>query len=254
MKNLSVIIITKNEAKNIERALDSVTFADEIILVDSGSTDETLKIASKFKLKVYKQKWAGFAKQKEFALKKATCKWVLSIDADEEVTENLKNEILNAINSDEINGYNICRANYFLGKFIKHSGWFPDFQLRLFKKDKAQIINAEVHEGFKVKGKVSRLKSILNHYTYFSIEQYLTKQNFYTSLEVRNRLNRKKIRTINFIINPLSTFLRMYILKGGWRDGVRGLILASYSSLYTLLKYAKTWEAQLPKNKNENFS
>lgn len=253
MKKLSVIIISKNEAKNIARTIESVTFADEIILIDAFSTDKTVQIAKKFNVKIYKRKWTGYSDQKRFALSKASGKWILSIDADEEVTENLKLEILKAINQDEISGFEICRRNYFIGKFLNHSGWYPDYQLKLFLKQKGSILNRAVHEGIEVDGKKGKLKSDLNHYSYYSIDQYLEKQNIYTTLEVQNKKDLKKAKKVtwlNFVFNPLSTFLRIYFVKSGWRDGIRGLILACYSSLYTLLKYAKVWELQLAKKNN----
>lgn len=253
MINLSVIIITKNEEKNIKFVLETVKFADEIIIVDACSTDKTAKIARKYGAKVYIRKWPGYFLQKSFALSKAKSKWVLALDADEIVTTELKTEILNAVKQNEFSGFEINRANYFLGNFIKHCGWFPDFQIRLFKRKNTVLIDRAVHEGFKVEGKVGKLNSVLNHYTYNTIEQYLTKQNLYTSLEVKNIVknnSNRKIKWFNFIFNPLSTFLRMYFSNSGWRDGIRGFLLSSYSSLYCLLKYAKTWEVQY-KNKIE---
>ncbi len=144
-------------------------------------------------------------------------------------------------------GYRIARKSFFLGQWMKHGGWYPGYQLRLFLKEMAWIPQRPVHEGVEVRGGAGKLQHPLNHFTYYSISQYLSKLNDYTSLDVMNRLNERKYGAVhwyNFVMNPLSVFLRMYFVLSGWRDGFRGLLLALYSSFYKLLLLAKVWEFQ----------
>ncbi|MDD8017871.1 MAG: glycosyltransferase family 2 protein [Bacteroidota bacterium] len=243
---ISVTIITKNEEQNIERCLRSVQWADEIIVVDAMSDDGTADAARKFTTKVIQREWKGFADQKEFALQQASSEWVLSLDADEEVTEELQSEILHTIKTGtEINGFEIPRKSFFLGKWIQYGGWYPGYQLRLLKKSKTTMNHRPVHEGFLVEGEKGQLKYPLNHYTYHSIYQYLDKMNDYSSLDVVNKISDgKTIRWYHFILNPLSQFLRMFFSLRGYKDGLRGFLLAYYSSLNTLAVYAKSWEYQ----------
>ncbi len=243
---LSVIIITKNEERNIERCLQSVHWADEIIVVDDFSSDKTVEIAHRLNAKIIQKEWMGFAKQKEFALQQASHEWVFSLDADEEATESLKSEIRALVDgADTCEGYEIPRKSFFLGKWIEHSGWYPGYQLRLFQKSKTRMNHRPVHEGFLIEGKTGKLQSPLNHYTYHSIHQYIEKMNDYTSLDVMNKIsNGKKISWLNFILNPLSVFLRMFFSLQGYKDGIRGFLLAYYSSFSALVLYAKCWEYQ----------
>lgn len=243
---LSVIIITKNEEKNIERCLQSVLWADEIIVVDDYSTDKTVELCRQFSVTLIQKKWEGYSKQKEFAAQQASYEWILSIDADEEVTEELRREILSVLSSaTAYNGYQIPRKSFFLDKWMKYGGWYPGYQLRLFKKSAFRMNHRPVHEGFETNGAVGRLRSNLNHYTYHSIHQYLEKMNDYTSLEVMNKIEKgKRIRWYHLLLNPLSHFLRMFFSLKGYRDGFYGFLLAVYSSLYTLLVFAKSWEFQ----------
>jgi (heptosyl)LPS beta-1,4-glucosyltransferase len=244
---LSVIVITENEEHNIERCLNSVRWADEIIVVDAFSKDRTVEICRRFNANVVQHAWSGYAAQKQFALAHATCPWVLSLDADEEVTDELRNAIQKILASPEpYCGYEINRQSFFLGQRVRYGGWFPDYQLRFFRREKTKIIQRPVHEGFSVDGKIGRLESVVNHYTYRSIQHYLYKMNEYTSLEVMNKLSRKKrqVRWYDFITHPLAVYVRMFIFLHGYRDGFRGFLLALYSSLYNLLIYAKCWEFQ----------
>lgn len=243
---ISVTIITKNEEANIERCLKSVLWADEIIVIDAESTDKTAEIARSLHAKVQIKPWMGFAKQKEYAVHQASHEWVFSIDADEEVTDGLKNEILATVRSEApLNGYEVPRKSFFLGKWIRYGGWYPGYQLRLFKKSKTAMNHRPVHEGFLTEGMVGILISDLNHYTYHSLHQYLEKMNDYSSLDVLNKITTgRMIRWYNFIFNPLSVFLRMYVSLHGWKDGMHGFLLAYYSALHSLAIFAKCWEFQ----------
>lgn len=241
---ISVIIIAKNEEANIARCIHSVLWADEIILVDAQSTDATADIARELGAKVFSEAWKGFAAQKEYALLKASGDWVLSLDADEEVTPALQNEIRALLGSGtRSSGFEIPRKSFFLGAWIRHGGWYPGYQLRLFRREKTRVNHRPVHEGFMVDGSIGRLQSDMNHYTYGSLRQYLEKMNDYSSLDVMNKLaSGKSISWYNFILNPLSAFLRMYVSLKGYRDGFHGFLLACYSALHVLVIYAKTWE------------
>ncbi len=252
---LSVSIITKNEEKNIARCLKSVQWADEVIVVDSFSADKTIEIAKQFNVTIIQREWEGFAKQKKFALDSVSHNWALSLDADEEVTEELKNEILEILSSEtKFDGYEIPRKSFFLGQWMKYGGWYPGYQLRLFRKEKTSVHHRPVHEGFYVEGNVGRVQHPINHYTYYSLHQYLEKVNDYTSLDVMNKIrNGRKIYWYNFILNPAATFLRMFISLKGWKDGFLGFLLAAYSSLYTLLVFTKAWEYQTAKKYNHQI-
>jgi glycosyltransferase involved in cell wall biosynthesis len=243
---ISVAIITNNEERNIERCLKSVQWADEIVIVDDFSTDRTIEIAKRLNAKIIQTDWMGYAKQKEFAVSQTSNEWVLSLDADEEVTEELKDEILFVIHAkDAKDVYEIPRKSYFLGKWIQHAGWYPGYQLRLMKKTKVKMNHRPVHEGFLAEGEKGKLVHAINHYSYHSLEQYLDKLNDYTSLDVSNKLSsKKKIHWYYMVLNPISAFLRMYFSLSGYKDGFQGFLLAYYSALNVLVLYAKCWEYQ----------
>jgi len=243
---ITVAIITKNEELNIARCLTSVKWADEIIVVDAYSTDRTCAIARELGATVIEREWTGFAAQKEFALQQASGDWVLSLDADEEVTAALKDEILKTIILDgHGDGFEIPRKSFFLGRWIRYGGWYPGYQLRLLRKSKAKMNHRPVHEGFSVDGTIGRLTADINHYTYASLHQYIDKMNDYSSLDVSQKIGKHgTIRWYNFLLNPLAAFFRIYVSLQGFRDGFHGFLLASYSSLHVLVIYAKSWEYQ----------
>lgn len=240
---VSVVIITKNEEQNIEDALKSVSDAKEIIVVDSFSSDKTVEICRKYTDKVYQHEWQGFALQKQTAVDYAEGPWVLILDADERVTPALKAEIKAAISDSGFDGYYMPRENYFIGKWIRHSGWWPDHTLRLFKKEKGRLEPREVHEKVVVQGSVGYLKNPLKHYTYNSISDFTSRSEIYSTLaakEIRKKSGRAGLFSLT--IKPAATFLKMYFLRLGLLDGTRGLMLAVLYSYYTFLKYAKTRE------------
>ncbi|MDP1678166.1 MAG: glycosyltransferase family 2 protein [Bacteroidota bacterium] len=243
---ISVIVITKNEEKNIKRCLQSVKWANEIIVVDAESTDKTVEIARSLNATIIVKRWEGFAVQKEFAMHQAANEWIFSLDADEEVTNELKEEILQTIELPHaLNGYEVPRKSFFLDRWIKNGGWYPGYQLRLLKKSKARMNHRPVHEGFLIEGLIGTLKADINHYTYDSLYQYIEKMNSYSSLDVMNKLaSGRTIRWYHFILNPLSVFLRMFVSLHGYRDRMYGFLLAYYSALHTLAIYAKSWEYQ----------
>lgn len=241
---LSVTIITLNEEKNLRKCLESVAFADEVIISDSESQDLTLSIAREFTDKVFQEPWQGFARQKNLAQEKAQGPWILNIDADERVTPELKEEILSAIQKDPpYAGFKIPRKNFFCGQWIRHGGWYPNYQLRLYQKEAGSFALREVHEQVVVKGQVGTLKAPLEHYTYDSISDYLKRMDRYSDLSARQYLQEgKKVSWPEILFRTKYTFFRMWILQKGFLDGAKGLVLAVLYSYYTFVKYAKLKE------------
>ncbi len=245
MGRLSVVVITCNEERNIERCLRSVQWADEIILVDSGSTDRTLEIARKFSPHIFSHPYDGDIPQRERGFARAAGDWLMYIDADEEVSPELKTDIIRTVaDPGSKPGYSFLRKSMIFGRWTEHGGWFPDHTFRLFRKDSYRPEHAEVHGGFTVDGEKGILAGLLFHYTYDSIEQYLSKMNDYTSLAVSNKMKgeRSDARLAKIILSPLSHFARKFFSNGGWKDGVHGFILAALGGIYTLALYAKLWE------------
>jgi len=243
MSKISAIVIARNEKKNIRRCLSSIDWADEIVVVDSGSTDDTKKIASKFTQRIFDIKWEGFGKAKDYAKDKASNQWIISVDADEVVTEDLKEEIQKIIKSeDSFDGYYLPRKSNFLGKWVKHGGWYPDYVLRLFKKDKAKFNHSMVHEKVEVDGKIGYLKNVLLHYTDPDFTHYLEKLNRYTSLGAEELFNKgKRANLFDVVFRPLAVFFKMYFLKKGFLDGLTGFVLAVSSAFHVFSKYVKLW-------------
>jgi len=242
---VSVVIITKNEETNIEDALKSVADAKEIIVVDSFSTDRTVEICKQFTGKVYQHEWQGFALQKQTAVDYAEGPWVLILDADERVTPELKKEMTENIANTEYNGFYIPRENYFLGERIRHSGWWPDNTLRLFRKHKGSLEPREVHEKVVVEGSTGYLKNPLKHYTYRSVSDFVERMERYSTLASREIMkNSGRAGLGSLTLRPLATFIKMYVFRLGFLDGTHGLILAVLYGYYTFLKYAKTREGK----------
>jgi glycosyltransferase involved in cell wall biosynthesis len=241
---LSVTLITLNEEENLRPCLESVAFADEIIVVDSGSRDRTLSIAGEFTDRIFSETWQGFARQKNSAQDKARGPWILNIDADERVTPELRDEILRVIKGKSPwPGYRIPRKNYFRGQWIRHGGWHPNYQLRLYRKDAGRFGLREVHEQVEIAGRTGKLASPLEHYTYRSISDFLQRLDRYSELSARQyRLEGKRISWPGILFRTQFTFFRMWILQRGFLDGGNGLVLAVLYSYYTFAKYSKLKE------------
>jgi len=235
-EKISVIILTKNSEKYLEKVLKSVEFADEVIIYDSGSKDRTLEIAKKFKnIKIFiDTNWEGFGKQKQKAVEKATNKWVFVLDSDEVFTKELENEIKEIIKNPIYDAYKVARLNNFFGKWIKHCGLFPDYSIRFFNKKKCKFNENIVHESVECEN-VGVLKNYFLHYAYESIEEFIDKQNRYSSLGV-------KPNKIKAIFSPFWTFFKIYFLKLGFLDGWAGFVIAKLYSEYTFWKYIKKME------------
>lgn len=246
MSTVSVIVITLDEAENIRECLQSVEWADEIVVVDAESTDGTVAMAREFTDKVLVREWQGFSAAKNFALQSCTCEWILWLDADERATPELADEIRQTLRAPEHAGYEMPRLANFLGRWIRHSGWYPGHVLRLFRRDAGSFNDALVHEGVALQGSVGRLQSDLLHYTDRTLAHYFKKFNHYTSLAAEQLAEQKRpFRWHALLLRPPFMFFRMYILKRGFLDGIQGLMLALLSAGYVFAKYAKLWERSL---------
>lgn len=240
---LSVVIITLNEEKNIRRCLDSVKgLADEIVLVDSGSLDDTVKIAKKYNARVFFRDFDNYANQKNYALEKANGPWIFSVDADEEISGELAKEIRQVISKNDFDGYLIPRKNIILGGEIKHSRWSPDKHVWLWKKDKGSW-RGKVHEEVLVKGPIGELKGAKIHYQSENVRLFFEMINRYTEIEAEE----KKEKGIGFsffrlFYDPCLSFFRRYFYKKGFSDGWRGFILCYLMAIYRMTVWFKVWE------------
>jgi glycosyltransferase involved in cell wall biosynthesis len=235
---LSVIIITKNEAMNIRACLESVMWAGEIIVVDSGSNDETVAICKEFGAQVYVHDWPGFGAQKNRALSYAKNEWVFSIDADERVTPELQSQLIIAMQDDGKDGFYVPRLSQFCGRFIRHSGWYPDYVLRLFRRTKGRFSNDIVHERVILEGPAGRLSSPLLHYSYLNEADVLRKTEQYATAGALQMF--KNGKTASFADAPLRAgwaFARTYSLRLGFLDGTAGFNIALMNARTTYLKY-----------------
>jgi glycosyltransferase involved in cell wall biosynthesis len=242
MNSIATLVLTYNEEENVKDCLESIEWVDEIVVVDSYSEDNTVELAKEYTDKVYQREFDDFASQRNYGLGQINAEWVLVVDADERVTLELKEEILNRLDNSQAEGYEVPRKNYFLGKWIKYCGWYPDYTLRLFKTNDNEY-SGLVHEGIKIEGEVSKLDSDLIHYTYRDLEHYLNKINQYTTLDAEGKYQTGKEKGLIYILlRPVVEFIKKFILKKGFLLGTQGLILSILSSYYQFLKYIKLWE------------
>jgi glycosyltransferase involved in cell wall biosynthesis len=246
---LSVCIITLNEEANIGRTLASLKeIADEIILVDSGSTDATVAIAQSFGAKVFVEPWKGFARQKNSSLTKATCDWILSLDADESVTPELAasiKKLLTAGATPEFAGYMINRRNIYFGKWLKRAGYYPDPKLRLIRRGSAEFELRDVHEDLKMPGqKLGHLQGDMLHHAYQDLDSFIDHQNKYSSLGADMVVRERKVgfSVINIVFRPLVRFIWAYFFRMGFLDGRVGLVVLMNHAAYVSWKYAKAWQ------------
>ena len=238
---ISATIIALNEERNIARAIESLRCCDEIVVIDSGSIDRTVEIAEKLGARVIESPWRGYAGQKNYANEQASHDWVLSIDADESLSEALEAEIWQIKKSGpQYDAYTMPRLAQYLGRWILHSGWYPDRKVRLYNRSKARWIGNYVHESVKVTGAIGHLESNLLHFTCNSLTEHLKTMDRYTTLAAEQLIDQKvEIHWGRIVFDPLWTFFRTYFLKQGFRDGLEGLCIAYMAALYNFLKYAK---------------
>jgi len=255
---VTACLVTFNEADNIIGALESICFADEIIVVDSHSTDQTRALALEFRghsrdgrevtPRVIERDWPGHVEQKNFAIDQAQHDWVFCIDADERVSFELRREIESVLETDfpECDGYTMPRKTYYLGRWILRGGWYPDRKLRLFRRSRGRWSGINPHDHVRVKGRIQNLKGDLYHFSYRDIADHLQTINAYTGIAAREK-HKKKVRfpLIRMLIQLPFKFIRMYFLRQGFREGVPGLIVSILGMFYVFLKYAKLWEIRL---------
>src|ERR1700722_11214232 len=254
---LSVAIITLNEADNLARTLASVRFADEIVVVDSGSTDRTVEIARSFGAKVFSEEWKGFALQKNSAIDKCTGTWVLSVDADEELTDELQAEIRAMLEADagttpQVDGYRLRLRHVFLGRWMRYGGYYPDLKLRLFRRvtesGVTHFTERPVHESIAVAGRVETMKKDFLHHGYPDLEIYIEHMNRYSTLGARivaakGKTSKSWLAFFWYaVMVPKLTFFWNYVCRLGFLDGREGLLLHLYHSVYISWKYAKAWQ------------
>lgn len=244
---VSVVVSAYNEQATIERCLASVSWADEIIVVDSGSTDTTAEIAGKFTKKIYpRPNNLMLNRNKNFGFEKATCEWILNLDADEVIPDDLKNEILAVINKQQtLNGYWLSRKNIIFGKWISHGFWWPDKQLRLFKRGRGKFPCRYIHEYIKVDGPSGELAHPYVHYNYESVSQYIRKLDRCTTSESRELLaDGYQFQWSDALVFPTRDFLKIYFSQLAYKDGLHGLALSMLQAFYSFVTFAKIWERE----------
>ena len=244
-KTLSVAIITRDEEANLARTLGSVAWADEIVVVDSGSHDRTGEIALSFRARFFLEEWKGFAAQKNSAIEKCCGDWILSLDADEALSDELAKEIWELLGGDPpFDGYALPRRNLFMGRWMRFGGFYPDPKLRLFRRGAAEFEARPVHETVHFVGQAGRLKGDLVHNAYPTLDAYISHMDRYSTLGAEHALREGKVLPfgVNVVLNPLATFAYNYFFRLGFLDGREGLLLHLYHSVYVSWKYAKAWE------------
>jgi glycosyltransferase involved in cell wall biosynthesis len=243
---LTVTIITHNEGPAVAEALESVSWADEIVVIDSHSADHTAATARRYTPRVEVREWAGYGPQKNYAAAQASHDWILSLDADERVTPALAAEIRDLMKrGPSMQGYRIARVSYYLGQWIRSTDWYPDYHLRLYDRRAAQWSERRVHESVETKGKVGKLQGEMLHYPYRDISEHLSKIDRYTTLAAEEwAAEGRRASGLHAFIYPRLAFFRNYILRRGFRDGQTGLLVSLLNSYYVFLKYAKLIELQ----------
>ncbi|HYV06550.1 MAG TPA: glycosyltransferase family 2 protein [Blastocatellia bacterium] len=242
---ISATVITFNEEHNIAEALESLAWADEIIVVDRESTDQTVEIARRFTDRVFVREWQGYSAQKNFAAEQAQNDWIFSLDADERVSPELAGEIqkLKQAADPEASGFEMSRLTFYLGRWIRHSGWYPDRKLRLYDRRRAGWRGDYVHESLEVKGRVERLAGNILHFTVRSASEHHARLDRYTSLAAKQaQANGKHGSFFSIVFSPPAAFVRSYILRLGFLDGRQGFIIARFAAHYAFLKNLKLWE------------
>jgi glycosyltransferase involved in cell wall biosynthesis len=245
MPSISTTVITFNEERNIERCIRSVTpFSDEIIVVDSGSTDRTPEIAHECGARVITNEWPGYGKQKQFALEQTSSEWVFSIDADEEVSPELCAEI-QALDFTHA-GYKVPRPVWYLNRWVKHGVWYPGYVLRLFRRNAGRFSEDTVHESVEISGSIGRLKGDLLHYSFRDIDHHMVKMNEFTTLAANQMYGEGRRAGIHHMVfTPFFEFLKVYFSKRGFLDGTAGFVIAFLHSVYVFEKYSKLYELGL---------
>jgi len=241
---VSVTIVTRNEAARVGACLDSVSWADEIVVLDSGSTDGTQDLCRARGAIVIDRPWEGYAAQKNLAIDQTRHAWLLSLDADERVTDGLRDRILEVLASGgPADGYRIPRRNFFFGKWLRHGDLWPDHQIRLFRRDRGRFNAKAVHESVEVEGEIAELSEPIDHYSYDRVSEFFDRQVRYAALAAEDLATQGKVAGwTDFALRPLFRFLKSYILKSGWRDGREGFLVSVGSAFYVFMRAAFLWE------------
>ncbi len=242
MEKLSVTIITKNEEKNIARCLQSVKWADEIVVLDTNSADRTVEICRQFTDKVFCVEWNGYGKQKNLCADRASHNWILNLDSDEEISSEGAEEIQRVLRAGPKHPvYQFPRKNLFAGRWIRHGGWYPDLISRMYDKSRVNFTESLVHEKLVPDENVGSLKHSIIHHSFSGMEDYIDRQNRYSTLYAREKVNKGfRAGWSHLILRPPAAFVKNYLIRQGFRDGFLGLFLALAFAFYTFLKYAKT--------------
>lgn len=250
--SVSAIVVCYNEEENIGRCLKSLQWCDEIVVVDSFSTDRTVEICRHFTNIIIQRKWAGYRDQKAFAHSKASKAWVIMIDSDEEVTPELRNEIGEQLagTGTLYSGFLLPRLVFYLDRWWRRGGWYPDYDVRLFRRDRARWGGTDPHEKIIVDGPVRRLQNPLHHFSYRNIDDHIQRINRFTSISSRELRNQgQRWHLTDALMRPAIRFCRSYFLKGGFLEGFAGFHVAVTAAVYVFLKYAKLWELELEEKK-----
>ena len=242
---VSTVTITLNEERNVGPCLESLAWADEIIIVDSYSSDKTVEVCQQYTSKIYQRPWPGFGAQKNFGIDQALSEWILIVDADERITDSLRDEIKDVLSthSTDMVGYHIPRRNFWYGKWIRWAGMYPDYQLRLFKKSAGRYNDVAVHENLILNGRTGFIKNPMIHITERRLSDHMRKFMQYTTLAAHEKAKKRtKVSMLDLGFKHIMTFLKSYLLRQGFRDGIHGFIISVLAGMYTFVKYAKLWE------------
>lgn len=246
-EQISACVITFNEERKIHRCLESLTWCDEIVVIDSFSTDRTVEICRRYTDKIHRNVWLGYVGQRNLVREMARFPWILFLDSDEEVSDALRDEILAEFErgTGDYVGYEFPRLVYYIGRWIHHGEWYPDVKLRLFKKTCGRTEGEEPHDRIEVTGPVKRLANPIWHYTYDDIRDQLDTMNRFSGITAQQKyVKEQPFRWRDILFRPLFRFLRGYVLRGGFREGAHGFIIAVISALGSFVKYAKLWELE----------
>lgn len=248
-EGLSVVIIARNEAPRIGPCLESAAFADEVVVVDAQSGDGTADLCRQRGARVFERAWTGYGDQKNFAMAQVAQPWILILDADERVPAPLRAEIEEVLRGGRQPGalaYRIPRRNYFFGRWLRHGGLYPDYQVRLLRRGAGRYNDAALHESLLVDGPIGTMRHPLDHETEPTIADHFRRLDRYTTLAARETGRRRhRVGWTDLTVRPAAALLKKYILKQGFRDGVHGFLLSAFAAMHIFLKYAKLWEAQL---------